>query len=112
LEAICSSETSVDTQRTTRRYIPEVDTLHNDRCENLKSYNKIIENVLNENEDNVEADGEENDVTDTRKEKPVKHKGVTSSFSARLKWAEKNEIPIQQMLLLRQLRDQACKTQR
>jgi hypothetical protein len=25
-------------QRTTRRYIPEVDTLHNHRCENLKSY--------------------------------------------------------------------------
>jgi hypothetical protein len=29
MKAICSSETSVDTQRTTRRYIPEVDTLHN-----------------------------------------------------------------------------------
>jgi hypothetical protein len=27
MEAICSSETSVDTRRTTRRYIPEVDTL-------------------------------------------------------------------------------------
>jgi hypothetical protein len=27
MEAICSSETSVDTQRTTQRYIPEVDTL-------------------------------------------------------------------------------------
>jgi hypothetical protein len=27
MEAICSSETSVDTQLTTRRYIPEVDTL-------------------------------------------------------------------------------------
>jgi hypothetical protein len=27
MEAICSSEASVDTQRTTRRYIPEVDTL-------------------------------------------------------------------------------------
>jgi hypothetical protein len=38
MEAICSSETSVDTQRTTRRYIPEEDTLHNHRCENLKSY--------------------------------------------------------------------------
>jgi hypothetical protein len=38
MEAICSSETSVDTQRTTRRYIPEDDTLHNHRCENLKSY--------------------------------------------------------------------------
>jgi hypothetical protein len=38
MEAICSSETSVDTQRTTRRYIPEDDTLHNHRYENLKSY--------------------------------------------------------------------------
>jgi hypothetical protein len=38
MEAICPSETSVDTQRTTPRYIPEVDTLHNHRCENLKSY--------------------------------------------------------------------------
>jgi hypothetical protein len=38
MEAICSSETSLDTQRTTRRYIPEDGTLHNHRCENLKSY--------------------------------------------------------------------------
>jgi hypothetical protein len=38
MEAICSSETSVDTQRTTLRYIQEDDTLHNYRCENLKSY--------------------------------------------------------------------------
>jgi hypothetical protein len=37
MEAICSSETSVDTLRTTR-HIPEDDTLHNRRCENLKSY--------------------------------------------------------------------------
>jgi hypothetical protein len=29
MEAICSSETSVYTQRTTRRYIPEDGTLHN-----------------------------------------------------------------------------------
>jgi hypothetical protein len=34
----CPSETSVDTQRTTRRYIPEDRTLHNHRCENRKSY--------------------------------------------------------------------------
>jgi hypothetical protein len=27
-------------QRTTRRHIPEDDTLHNHRCENLKSYMK------------------------------------------------------------------------
>jgi hypothetical protein len=39
MEAICSSETSVNFQRTTRRYIPEDSTLHNHRCENLKSYN-------------------------------------------------------------------------
>jgi hypothetical protein len=39
MEAICSSETSVDTKRTTWRYIPEVDTLHNHRSKNLKSYN-------------------------------------------------------------------------
>jgi hypothetical protein len=29
---------SVDFQRTKRRYIPEDSTLHNHRCENLKSY--------------------------------------------------------------------------
>jgi hypothetical protein len=38
LEAICSSETSVETQRTTWRYIPEDGTLHNHRCENLRDY--------------------------------------------------------------------------
>jgi hypothetical protein len=38
MEAICSSETSVDFQRITRRYIPEDIGLHNHRCENLKSY--------------------------------------------------------------------------
>jgi hypothetical protein len=38
MEAICSSETSVDFQRTTRRY----STLHNQRCENLKSYTVFI----------------------------------------------------------------------
>jgi hypothetical protein len=38
MEAICSSETSVATQQTTRRHIPEDDTHHNHRCENLKSY--------------------------------------------------------------------------
>jgi hypothetical protein len=37
MEAICSSETSVDTQRTTRHYIPEDGTLHNHYCENFKS---------------------------------------------------------------------------
>jgi hypothetical protein len=39
MEAICFSKTSGDTQRTTRRYISEDGTLHNHRCENLKSYN-------------------------------------------------------------------------
>jgi hypothetical protein len=39
MEVICSSETWVDCERTTRRYIPEDSTLHNHRCENLKSYN-------------------------------------------------------------------------
>jgi hypothetical protein len=38
MEAIYSSETLVDFQGTTRRYIPENSTLHNHRCESLKSY--------------------------------------------------------------------------
>jgi hypothetical protein len=42
MEAICSSETSVATQQTTRRHIPEDDTLHNHRCGNLKSYTLLI----------------------------------------------------------------------
>jgi hypothetical protein len=37
-EAICSSETSGTTQRTTQCHIPEEDTLQNHRCENLKFY--------------------------------------------------------------------------
>jgi hypothetical protein len=41
MEAICSSETSADTKRTTRRHIPEDDTLNNHRCETLKSYESI-----------------------------------------------------------------------
>jgi uncharacterized membrane protein YciS (DUF1049 family) len=41
MEAIFSSETSVDFHQTTRRYIPEDGTLHNHRCDNLKSYMKI-----------------------------------------------------------------------
>jgi hypothetical protein len=32
-----SSETLVDFQRTTQRYIPEDSTFHNHRCENFKS---------------------------------------------------------------------------
>jgi hypothetical protein len=42
MEAIYSSETSVDSQRTTRRYILEDDAFHNHSCENLKSYNKEL----------------------------------------------------------------------
>jgi hypothetical protein len=42
MEAISSSQTSVATQQTTRRHIPEDDTLHNHRCENLKSYINVI----------------------------------------------------------------------
>jgi hypothetical protein len=38
MEAICCSKTSVATQQTTRRHIPEDDTFHNHHCENLKSY--------------------------------------------------------------------------
>jgi hypothetical protein len=38
MEAICTSETSVDIQQTTGRYIPQGSTLHNHHCENLKSY--------------------------------------------------------------------------
>jgi hypothetical protein len=37
---IYSSETLVDIQRTTWQCIPKDSTLHNHRCENLKSYNK------------------------------------------------------------------------
>jgi hypothetical protein len=42
IEATCYSETSVDFQRTTRRYIPEERTLRNHSCENLKSYTWIL----------------------------------------------------------------------
>jgi hypothetical protein len=42
MEAICSSETSVDFQRTKRRYIPEDRILHNHRCEKFKSYKVLI----------------------------------------------------------------------
>jgi hypothetical protein len=37
-KAKCSCVTSVDFQRTTRRYIPENRTFHTHRCENLKPY--------------------------------------------------------------------------
>jgi hypothetical protein len=38
MEAACSTETSLNFQQTTRRYIPEDRILHNHRCEHLKSY--------------------------------------------------------------------------
>jgi hypothetical protein len=38
MEAICFSETWVETERTTRRHIPEDDTPQNHRCANLISY--------------------------------------------------------------------------
>jgi hypothetical protein len=38
MEAIFSSETSLNFQRNIQRYIPEGSTLHNHRCENLRSY--------------------------------------------------------------------------
>jgi hypothetical protein len=38
IEAMCSSETPVEFQWTTQRYIPENRDLHNHRCENLKSF--------------------------------------------------------------------------
>jgi hypothetical protein len=45
LQAACSSETSVDFQWTIWRYILEAGSLHNDCCENLKSYIILILNV-------------------------------------------------------------------
>jgi hypothetical protein len=47
MEAISSSETSVETRRTTRRHIPEDDTLHNHRFEHFKTYKKFLDQVRN-----------------------------------------------------------------
>jgi hypothetical protein len=41
MEEICFSDMSVDFKRTTRRYFPEERTIHDHRCENLKSYLKL-----------------------------------------------------------------------
>jgi hypothetical protein len=38
MEAKCTFETSVNVQRTTRRYIPEDKTVHIYRCKNFKCY--------------------------------------------------------------------------
>jgi hypothetical protein len=46
MEAPCSSETSVDFQRTTQLYIPEDITLHNHRRENLKSCITKDDNIV------------------------------------------------------------------
>jgi hypothetical protein len=43
MEAMCSSETSGGFQRTARCYITQARTLHNLRCENLKSYISSVE---------------------------------------------------------------------
>jgi hypothetical protein len=43
MEVICSFETSVDFQRTTRRYIPEDKTHHNHRCDNLKPHTNLLQ---------------------------------------------------------------------
>jgi hypothetical protein len=41
-EVICASVTAVDIYRTTRRYIAEDRTLHNHRCEDLKSNSSYL----------------------------------------------------------------------
>jgi hypothetical protein len=46
MEAICSSETSVDTQWTTQRYIPKVNTLYYHCCENLKLYKLLGSSIF------------------------------------------------------------------
>jgi hypothetical protein len=42
MEAICSSESSIDSNQTTRCYIPECRNFHSQSCENLKSSNFIL----------------------------------------------------------------------
>jgi hypothetical protein len=42
MEATCSSKISVGFQRNIWHYIPEDRTLHNQCCENLKSYNDVF----------------------------------------------------------------------
>jgi hypothetical protein len=39
---LVSFETSVDFHRTTLRYVPEDKTLHNRRCDFLRSYNRSL----------------------------------------------------------------------
>jgi hypothetical protein len=47
MEAVCSSETSVDFQLTTERYISEDTTIHNHRYDNLKSLSHLTFNARN-----------------------------------------------------------------
>jgi hypothetical protein len=49
MEAIYFSETSIGFQRITRHYIPKDITLHNHRCDNLKSYIKYFKVKLTPN---------------------------------------------------------------
>jgi hypothetical protein len=42
IEAVCSSETSVDFKRTTRPYIPEERTVHNHGYENHRFYYSLL----------------------------------------------------------------------
>jgi hypothetical protein len=42
MEAVRTSETSVNFNVTTRRYIPEDSKLHTRRCENLKSQDRVV----------------------------------------------------------------------
>jgi hypothetical protein len=46
MKVTCSSETTVDFQRTTRLFIPEGRTIHNHRCENLRKYLPVIKQNL------------------------------------------------------------------
>jgi hypothetical protein len=61
MEAIYSSEMSVDFQQNTRRYIPEHNTLHNHHCENLKSYTGI--HWFNSKKINLQIDWFNNQLT-------------------------------------------------
>jgi hypothetical protein len=66
MEAVCSSETSADFQRTTLNHIPVDKILHNHRCENLKSYtNKEINNFV------CYHAGEDNEGTDKGRSWPM-----------------------------------------
>jgi hypothetical protein len=46
MEVTFSSETSVDFQWTTRRYIPEDRSVHNHRCENGRWYMLLFSHLL------------------------------------------------------------------